>query len=84
MDEEKRYGNYLLLFTIIASLTNAFSSHYQLTLPDSWLIELATSHTSLSKEIIVNIFIDYFCPMSFTPFYTCKQFRPVLILPICS
>lgn len=53
MDEEKRYGNYLLLFIIIASLTNAFSSHYQLTLPDSWLIELATSHTSLSKEIIV-------------------------------
>lgn len=51
--KKKRYGNYLLLFTISASLTNAFSSHYQLTLPDSWLIELATSHTSLSKEIIV-------------------------------
>lgn len=57
MDEEKRYGNYLLLFTIIASLTNAFSSIYQLTLPDSWLIELSTSHTSLSKEI----FLINFC-----------------------
>lgn len=56
MDEEKRYGNYLLLFTTIASLTNAFSSYYQLTLPDSWLIELATSTTSLSKEIIVILF----------------------------
>lgn len=57
--KKKRYGNYLLLFTITASLTNAFSSHYQLTLPDSWLIELATSHTSLSKEIIVINFIEY-------------------------
>lgn len=50
MDEEKRYGNYLLSFTIIASLTNAFSSHYQLTLPDSWLIELATSNIVVERN----------------------------------
>lgn len=67
---------YLLLSTIIASLTNAFSSHYQLKLPDSWLIELTTSHTSLSKEIIVIIFYWLFLPHVFYAFLHLQTVPP--------
>lgn len=52
----------------MASLINAFSSHYQLTLHDSWLIEMATIQV-------------FFWQVSFSPFYTCKQFHYVLNLP---